>query len=143
MRRASATVRGDGNEPRFRSRRGVYALGFALFAGPVAWGIGFSAAYPFVTVACDARNSLPLHLIHALALLLTVGGGVVAWREWNRAGREWPGEGGDVLERSRFVAVLGLLGSALFALAILAQWVAVIVLHPGMGICGLVGGSCP
>lgn len=134
MHHESATVTGEEHAPRFQSRRGLYALGFALFAGPVAWSVGFSAAYPFVTVACDVRNSLPLHLIHALALLLTIAGSLVARREWNRAGREWPGEGGGVLDRSRFLAVLGLLGSALFALAILAQWVAVIVLHPCMGI---------
>jgi hypothetical protein len=77
---------------------------------------------------------LPLHLLSLATLALAVAGGVVAWREWRRAGREWPGEGPGTLPRSRFIAVLGLLGAPLFALTIVAQWVANLFLNPCMGI---------
>ena len=64
-----------------------------------------------------------------------VGAGAwVAWREWTRAGAEWPDEGVSPAARSRFMAMLGLLGSLLFAAVILAQWLAKLFLHPCMAI---------
>ena len=118
----------------FREPRGILSLGFAIFAGPVAWSVVLTAGYSLVAVSCDAETTLPLHLLTAVMLLVSVAGVVVARREWRRAGRGWPGEGGDVLSRSRFAAVLGLLSSGLFALVIVAQWLAVLLLDPCMGI---------
>jgi hypothetical protein len=77
---------------------------------------------------------LSLHLVSLGALLLALGGGAVAWREWRRAGSEWPGEGSGPLVRSRFMAVIGVLASAFFTLVIVAQWIAQLFLNPCMGI---------
>lgn len=118
----------------FREPRGVMALGFAILGGPIAWSIALTAGYPLVAVSCDAETTLPLHLLLAVMLLVSIASGVVALREWRRAGRGWSNEGGGTLARSRFAAVLGLLSSGLFALVIVAQWLAVLLLDPCMGI---------
>lgn len=118
----------------FRERRGIAALWFAVLAGPLAWMLGLNAGYSFVRVACDQQTLLHLHATTLLTLLLAGAGGATAWREWRRAGAEPAGEEGGTLPRSRFMTTLGLLASPFFALAIVAQWVAVLFLNPCMGI---------
>lgn len=117
-----------------RGWRGIAALWFAVLAGPLAWMLGLNAEYGLVRVACAKDSMLYLHAVSVLTLLLALAGGWVAWREWRRTGREWPGEGGGTIARSRFMVALGLLGNALFALTILAQWSANFFLNPCMGI---------
>ncbi|HEX2189627.1 MAG TPA: hypothetical protein VHG51_12045 [Longimicrobiaceae bacterium] len=118
----------------FREGRGIVALWFAVLAGPAAWMLGLNVQYALVRVACARQEVLPLHAVTLATLLLACAGGWVAWREWRRAGGEWPGEGGGTLSRSRFMTALGLLASGLFALVILAQWVALLFLNPCMGV---------
>jgi hypothetical protein len=73
---------------------------------------------------------LSLHIVTVVALLITAGAGLVAWRKWQEAGRTEPDEAAGPRPRSRFMAVLGLLTSAMFFLTILAQGIASFVLHP-------------
>lgn len=114
--------------------RGIAALWFAMLAAPVAWFAGLNLNYSLVRLACAKGTLISLHLVSAATLVLAVSGGVVAWREWRRVGGGWPGEGGDPRARSRFMAVIGVLASALFSLVILAQWVAELILNPCVGI---------
>lgn len=123
-----------GDVRHFREPRGLAALWFAVLTGPLAWMFGLNAQYGLVRVACAKQNMLYLHGLSVLTLALALAGGWVAWREWKRAGAEPPGEGGGTLPRSRFMTALGLLSSALFSLAILAQWAASFFLNPCMGI---------
>jgi nicotinamide riboside transporter PnuC len=118
----------------FREGRGMAALWFAVLAGPVAWMLGLNAAYGFVRVACDQQSLLPLHGVSLLTLLLALAGGATAWREWRRAGGEWPDEGGGTLPRSRFMTALGLMAGPFFALVIVAQWTANLFFNPCMAI---------
>ena len=117
-----------------REPRGIALLWFAVLAGPLAWMLGLNAQYALVPVACAKQNMLYLHSVSVLTLLLAVAGGLVAWREWKRTGREWPGEVPGAIPRSRFMVALGLLASALFALTIVAQWAANLFFHPCMAI---------
>lgn len=118
----------------FREPGGIAALWFAVLAGPIAWMLGLNLDYALVRVACARSTMLPLHLVSLLTLVLALAGGWIAWREWRRAGEEWPGEGAGTLPRSRFMVVLGLMGAPFFALVILAQWVSKLFLNPCMGI---------
>lgn len=117
-----------------RGRRGIAALWFAVLAGPLAWMLGLNAEYGLVRVACAKQSMLYLHAVSLLTLLLALSGGWVAWREWNRTGRQGPGEDGGTLPRSRMMVVMGLMASALFALAILTQWTASLFFNPCMAI---------
>lgn len=127
---ADATERTDG----FRRGRAIAAQWFAVLAGPLAWMLGLNAGYGFVRVACAKDTSLSLHLVSLATLLLALAGAWVAWREWNRTGRRWPGEEGGPLARSEFMAALGVMTGGLFSLAILLQWVATLYFDPCMAI---------
>jgi nicotinamide riboside transporter PnuC len=117
-----------------REPRGLAALWFGVLAGPLAWMLGLNAGYSLVRVACAKQNMLYLHAVSLLTLLLALAGGWVAWREWKRTGREWPGEEPGAIPRSRFMVALGLLASGLFSLVILAQWTASFFFNPCMAI---------
>jgi nicotinamide riboside transporter PnuC len=121
-------------EERLREPRGIAALWFALMAGPVAWFLGLIVQYSLVRVECAKGGTVVLHLVTFATLALSLAGAAVAWREWKRTGRRWPGEEGGALGRSRFMVALGLLGCGLFSLTIVAQWVAGLFLNPCMGI---------
>ena len=49
-----------------------------------------------------------------------------------REGQDGGGEEGGTLARSRMMAVLGLMGGALFSLGIILQWVASLFFNPCM-----------
>ena len=117
-----------------RKPSGIAVLWFAVLAGPLAWMLGLNAEYSLVRVACAKQNMLYLHSVSLLTLLLALAGGFVAWREWQRTGREWPDEEPGAIPRSRFMVALGLLGSALFSVTILAQWAANLFFNPCMAI---------
>lgn len=118
----------------FREPRTVAALWFAVLAGPVSWFLGLNLDYALVRIACTEQTMLPLHLVTLATLTLAVAGGRVAWREWRRAGVEWPGEGGSEISRSRFMSALGMQTSAFFSLVIVAQWMTKFFLAPCMAI---------
>jgi hypothetical protein len=65
------------------------------------------------------------------ALIVASGGWFIAWRTWHQTGREWPDQTGGAISRSRFMAVGGLMISAMFIILILAQ-----------GITNLILGAC-
>lgn len=118
----------------FRSKRALALIWFAFLVGPVVWFLGLNVDYALVRLACAESNSLPLHAVTLVSLALVAVGGVVAWREWGKAGRQPPGEGGSEVARTRFMCAIGLFGSALFAVVIIAQWAGKLFLNPCMAI---------
>src|SRR3954466_4929481 len=84
--------------------RHIRALWVGLLLAPIAFLINLEVAYALVPTACSSRNELPVHLTHLGALLLTLYGLFTAWRSWKLTGATWPGEQGDPLSRSRFMA---------------------------------------
>lgn len=136
----AALERSIGQEPHEREKDAEHQVGnllalwFGLLGAPTAWVLGLSAEYALVEVACTKRTMLPLHLASTVTLLLALGAGWLAYTQWDRLGRGWAGEAGDSATRSRFMAVVGVMISALFVLAIVAQWLGTAFLHPCMGI---------
>lgn len=97
---------------------------------PIAFLLQLEIAYMLVPRACRAGDVLPVHLAHAGALLLALGGMVLALRQWQRWGRDYPADGPDPETRSRFMATVALLASAGFILVILALWLPTFFFHP-------------
>jgi hypothetical protein len=98
-----------------------------ILAGPIAWAFDLCVSYALVKWTCSSQRSLLMHLISPMCLALVIGGAAVSW--WGlrqSSGHTEPG-GGDSLARARFMAILGLTSSALFALTIAAgaipRWV--------------------
>ena len=98
--------------------------------GPVAALAGLEIAYIFADRACVTGDMLPVHLTWLASLLLAVLGGWLGYREWRRWGGSHAGEDAGLGGRSRFLALMGMLLSAVAALVIAAQWSAAFLFHP-------------
>jgi TRAP-type C4-dicarboxylate transport system permease small subunit len=120
-----ATSKGE-----FSKTRGILWLWAGLLTAPLSFLLHLQVNYMLVTQLCQSEHKLALHLVTLAFLLIAAGGGFVAWRNWEAAGRKWPGETGSVLERSRFMAVVGLLISALIILAFIAQLIPQFIFDP-------------
>jgi cytochrome c biogenesis factor len=110
--------------------RQILALWIGVLLAPIAFLLNLEAAYAVVPTACSSHHVLLVHLVHLACLLLALAGLFTARRGWKTLGATWPGEQGDPLARSRFMAGTGLLVSAMFVLVIVAQWIPSFVLDP-------------
>lgn len=86
--------------------------------------------YVLVRQACSAQRNTMLYLVTIVALALMVGVALLAYATWRQAGPEWPGEGADVATTTRFIAVIGMLGSVIFFLVTFAQGIAMVYYDP-------------
>jgi hypothetical protein len=108
----------------------IGALWVANLLGPIAALAGLEIAYMLVDGACATGDALPVHLTWLVCLVAALFAGWLGWREWRRWGGRHAGEEGGREARSRFLAILGMLASAVAALAIAAQWSASLFFHP-------------
>ena len=121
------------------------ALWFGLFGAPVAWSLQLLASYALVAHGCypDAEPmTMPVvpglrTLVlgtgaAALAVAFLAGGS--AWRSWRATQQEHEGGHEGLLEageeRTRFMALAGLLLSAFFVLGIVMNVVPLLLLRP-------------
>jgi hypothetical protein len=104
-------------------------LWVANLIGPVAALAGLEIAYIFADRACVTGDMLPVHLTWVVSLFLALVGGWLGWGQWRRWGGGHAGEEGGPEGRSRFLAILGMLISAVAALTIAAQWSANLFFH--------------
>jgi hypothetical protein len=114
----------------FKEGAGPGRLWAGVLAGPLAMLLQLQVNYALVLWACGSGREWPLHLTALLALVVTVAGGLLSWRNWRQSGAEWEDEGAGVIPRSRFMAAVGILAGVLFALVIIAQWIPIFVYGP-------------
>ena len=91
-----------------------------VLAGPLAWAVDLSVSYALVKWTCRVRQEPILHAITLVALVIVIGGAAVSWLALQRTAGAGPTDGGQPRQRARFMAILGLTSSALFALTIVA-----------------------
>jgi hypothetical protein len=107
----------------FKSPRGVATLWAGILGGPAAWTVQFLVNYPVSSLSCvpQYRSAHPVLFIATTvgALATTMVCAFLAWGTLQRT-PESNLEGGKPWDRARFMAVLGLLLSGLFAAAIIA-----------------------
>ena len=96
-------------------------LWIGLLLPPVAWAVQLQVLYLTSEFGCRSGTFFWNHVAVGVGLLLSIVGGLIAWREWMASGTI-DNEGGGELPRRRFMAMLGVLASGLFALTIFAQW---------------------
>jgi hypothetical protein len=99
-----------------------------ILAGPTAWALNLGTNYALVQWACTTHNHTLLHLIAIAALAVVGGGAVLSWVAYHRTADDASTEGERPRQRARFMAVLGLMSSSLFALQILAGAIPIWVL---------------
>jgi hypothetical protein len=91
-----------------------------ILAGPLAWAVDLTASYALVKWSCSSQRELVLHLISPLCVAVVAAGAAVSWRALQRTSGDSPTDGDHPRDRARFMAILGLTTSALFALTIAA-----------------------
>jgi hypothetical protein len=117
-------------EKEFKRSSVLFALWMGVLLAPFSFLLNLQISYALVPWACAAGHIFWLHLASAGTFLLAMLGAFTAWRSWQKTGRELQSEGGNPVARSRFMAITGLMMSALFSLVILAQWIANFILDP-------------
>lgn len=117
------------NLEHFTKGPGVVELWFGVLAGPLAALTQLEANYALVLWACGTGREWSLHLVSLLALLVTVAAGLIAFYNWRRV-RANLEDGGGPVSRSRLMAGVGALISALISLVIIAQWLPVFIYGP-------------
>jgi hypothetical protein len=105
-------------------------LWFPIIVPPLATLVQESVNYALVALECQQQHRLPLHLVAAVALVLSLAGAAIAWGIWREAGVAAPADSGDPQSRTRFLAIVGISVSALMALAVAAQWLTAAFVAP-------------
>ena len=106
------------------------ALWVLIIAAPVIVAAEMQANFVLVRQACSMQRNIALYAVIVVATVLTIVTAMIAVSIWRRAGASWPTEAGDVATRIRFIAVLGILSSAMSFLVILAQGIATVHFDP-------------
>jgi hypothetical protein len=99
-----------------------------VLLGPLGWALHLQVSYTLATFACDDPWRLSVHAMFVASLAIALAGAYIGWRNW-QASQE-AGPEGNRLERSRFMAVSGIVLSAFFALVIVAQWIPTLFMEP-------------
>jgi hypothetical protein len=129
LRYDEAALRGDDRELRPDQVRWLspLALWTGILAGPFAWAADLTASYALAKWTCLTDRRAILHAIMFASLLIVAGGAVVSSIALRHTSGDAPTDGGRPPQRARFMAILGLAVSALFALQIIStaipQWV--------------------
>jgi hypothetical protein len=112
---------------RFTRWPGLLSLTLGVVAGPIAVLVNEELIYVTNMWACGTGKQLAMHVVPLICVLVALGAGGLAWGDWVRTGRGVEDEAATIDARSRFLALAGMAVSALSALVILAQWLAIFV----------------
>ena len=124
---ATRTVVEPNEQARLTRWPGLLGLTLGIVVGPIAVLLNEELIYVTNMWACGTGKQLAMHVVPIICLTVTLGAGLLAWRDWDRVGRGVEDEAATVDSRSRFLALAGMAISALSALLILAQWLAIFV----------------
>jgi hypothetical protein len=112
-----------------RDNTRLRTLWASVLLGPISALLGLELAYALTERACVTGDLTPVHISLLGCLTLSLVAAALGRREWRRWSAT-PGTAGGREARSRFLATLGLTQSAYSALVIIAQWSAILFLHP-------------
>jgi len=111
---------------------GLLSLSLGLLLGPIVALANQAMIYSANMWACGHGARGPMHIIPLLCLAVAVGAGLTARHDWKAVGGGVHDEEATVEQRTRFIALLGMLMSAFSAAVIVAQWAAIVVFEPCM-----------
>jgi hypothetical protein len=117
-------------EPLPREGRDL-SLWAAVLGAPTLWLCHLQLSYMLVPWCCASGKRWVLHGVSLFFLLLTLGGGALALREFRNAGSPPSSERtSPPLGRTALLSVVGMMSCGLFFLAILFQAIASFILDP-------------
>jgi hypothetical protein len=109
---------------------GIAGLVYGFVAAPLSALYAQAIAYAGVQWACGHRNPITPHVVPLVFTLLGAAATWVSWRDWTTVGRITRAEGETVSDRTRFLALSGLILSSFSVALILAMWLPMIVFNP-------------
>jgi hypothetical protein len=109
--------------------RGLTLLWFSVLAGPAALFANQFAGYALVKWACATGNTFVLTAIDVAMLAVALAGAWVGWRCRARL-REATEYGGSIIDRSYFLAIVGMGLALVTALLIVMQAYPHFILSP-------------
>ena len=115
---------------RFERWPGVFGLAFGLAGGLVAALLMQTTAYNGVHWACGHRSMAPVHVIPAVYVLIGIAALWTSWRSWSAVGRIGRAEGATVPDRTRFIALLGVVLSSYSLVIMLWMWAPMMIFDP-------------
>ena len=107
---------------------GIAAQWAGILAGPAAWLLDLQVSYAIVQWVCGGGPYVVLHLVTLGSLLIAAAGAFASFTALQRAAGPEREDGSQPDERGRFLAILGLVSCAYFALVIVAGAVPRLVL---------------
>ena len=115
---------------RYLAPNGNLAIWFAFLGAPVVWFTAMVFVYFNVARACVVGSSLSLYIIDGAALAIILLAGFIGYSIWVDTGEELPGEHGTRTDRSRLMAVVGIMMSSLFGVVVAGHIVAMMIVGP-------------
>jgi nicotinamide riboside transporter PnuC len=119
-----------GSDSTALARRGNAALWFAVMGGPAAWMLGLVVSYFWIHDVCRHHSSMAPRIVSFIALGAAIAAALVGRSIWTQMDRHAPGGVEIPVERTRFLAQIGVLGGSVFSLILFLQIVATLILHP-------------
>jgi hypothetical protein len=117
--------------PDLEQERGNLSLWAAVLAGPLAALTQMLVVLAASRTACAGNGEIALHATSAACLAIVAAGAWLSHRDWRIGGSRWASEHDEgPVSRIRFLSSLGLIGAGLFALLVIAEWIAVFALDP-------------
>lgn len=110
--------------------KGLVLLMGGLLLAPLAWFLDLQISYATVKWACAEGRRDVLLLIPAASLMLIALAASMSWRCWRTLRHQGRPDGGEMEDRSYFLAIAGLSMSAVFALLVLTSLVPRYLLNP-------------
>ena len=111
---------------------GLLSLSLGLLLGPIMALTNQALIYAANMWACGHGARGTMHIIPLLCLIVAIGAGMTARRDWKAVGGGVHDEDATVEQRTRFVASIGMAISTFSAAVIVAQWAAIVVFEPCM-----------
>ena len=105
------------------------ALWLLIILPPAIGAAAMEADFVLVRQACAGHN-VALYAVTIAGLALIAATAFIAFTIWKVEGTSWPTEAADRSTRIRFIAVLGILSSAMSFLLLLAQGIAMMLFDP-------------
>src|SRR4051794_2370930 len=105
----------------FSSPGATALLWTGILAGPIAWALDLTGSYAIVQWTCGSQHTSVLHLITLAALVITAAGAAASWRAFQQGSADAEQDGPRPGDRARFMAILGLVISAMFALTMIGN----------------------
>lgn len=106
---------------------GLLSLSLGLLLGPIVALANQQLIYTTNMWACGRGMQPPMHIVPLLCLIVSIGAGWTAYRDWKAVGGGVEDEAATVGTRTRFLAILGMIISVFSSLVIIAQWSTIFV----------------